>query len=80
MKKSVAITLIICGTILIALPYLHNTIATKQVADAITALNKTVNLTADLPKYADALCMICGSLMILAGAIAGLTSSGKGDE
>ncbi len=72
MKTPVAVTLIVCGTVLIALPYIHNTLAMKQVVDTMVALNKTVNLTADVPRYADAVCMIGGIVMILAGAIAGL--------
>ncbi|MBT7053442.1 MAG: hypothetical protein HN976_00035 [Lentisphaerae bacterium] len=71
MKSSVAIALIICGTVLIALPYIHNTVAMQQVANTMVALNKTVNLTADIPKHASTVCMLGGTIMIVVGAIAG---------
>lgn len=74
MKSSVAIAMIVCGTILIAVPYIHNTLALQQVTETMVALNKTVNLTADMPKYADTACMIGGIVMIVVGAIAGLRS------
>ena len=66
--------MIVCGTILIAVPYIHNTLALQQVTETMVALNKTVNLTADMPKYADTACMIGGIVMIVVGAIAGLRS------
>ena len=79
MKSSVAIALIVCGTILVAMPYIHNTIAMGQVTETMAALNKPVNLTADMPKYADPVCMLGGIIMIIVGAIGGLRS-GKPDE
>lgn len=72
MRSPVAITMIVCGTILIAVPFIHNTVAMQQVTDTMVALNKTVNLTADMPKYADTACMFGGVIMIVIGAIAGL--------
>jgi len=79
MKSSVAIALIVCGTILVAMPYIHNTIAMGQVTETMAALNKPVNLTADMPKYADTVCMLGGIAMIVVGAIAGLRC-GKPDR
>ena len=72
MRSSVAITMIVCGTVLIAVPYIHNTVAMHQVTHTMVALNKTVNLTADMPKHADTACMLGGVIMIIVGAIAGL--------
>jgi hypothetical protein len=74
MKASVAITMIICGTVLISLPYIHQTLAMEQVKQTMVALNKTVNLTASLPKYADAACLLGGIVMIIIGSFAGLRS------
>jgi hypothetical protein len=74
MKSSVIIALIVCGTVLVAIPYIHNTVAVAQLTDTMVALSKPVNLTADLPKYADVACMLGGFIMIMAGAIAGLRS------
>jgi hypothetical protein len=62
----------VSSTILIAIPYIHNTIAMQQVSSAMVALNKTVNLSADVPKHASTVCMLDGVSMILVGAIAGL--------
>ncbi|MCF7709303.1 MAG: hypothetical protein K9N52_10435 [Verrucomicrobia bacterium] len=74
MKASVAITIIVCGTILIAVPYIHSTIAMQQLVGTMVALDKEVNLTADLPKHADTVCMLGGAAMIILGAVAGLRS------
>ena len=75
MKSSVAIAMIVCGTILIALPYIHNTVAMQQVTHTMVALDKPVNLTADMPRHADTACLLGGILMIVVGAVAGLRSS-----
>ena len=75
MKSSVAIILIVCGTGLVAVPYIHNTIIMKQVTDTMVALDRTVNLTANMPRHADTVCMFSGIFMILAGAVMGLISS-----
>ena len=74
MKASVAIALIVCGTVLISVPYIHNVVVTGQVADTMAAMNKSVNITASMPKYADTACMLGGVVMILVGSIAGLRS------
>ena len=47
MKASVVITLIICGTVLLIIPYIHNTIAV--VTRTMAALDKNVDVTADVP-------------------------------
>lgn len=72
MKSSVAIAMIVCGTILVLMPYVHNTLAMQQLTETMIALNKPVNLTGDLPKFGDTICIIGGIFMILVGAIAGL--------
>ena len=74
MKSSVAIALIVCGTLLMATPYIHNGIVIGQVADAMVGMGKTVNVTAHMPEYADTACMVGGLVMIVVGAIAGLRS------
>ena len=79
MKSSVAIVLIVCGTILIAVPHIHNTIVMWWVADTMVAMDKTVRLTGDIPKHADIVCMLGGITMIIVGAIAGLRS-GKPEQ
>ena len=78
MKSSIGVALIVCGTVLISVPYIHNTIAMQQLTDTMVALNKAVNLRGDMPKYADIACMLGGIVMIVVGAIAGLRS-GKSD-
>lgn len=78
MKSSVAIALIICGTVLIALPSVHDTIAMQQLATVMVELDKTARLTGDMPKYADALCMFGGIAMVAVGAIAGLRGGKQG--
>ena len=78
MKSSIAVALIVCGTVLIVVPYIHNTIAMQQVTGTMVALKGTVNLRGDIPKYANFVCMLSGIVMIAVGAIAG-RRSGKSD-
>ena len=72
MKSSVAVALIVCGTVLAVVPYVHNTIAMEQLTATMIALSKPVNLKADIPRHADEVCMFGGFVMIVVGAIAGL--------
>ena len=74
MKSSVAIALIVCGTILMATPYIHNGIVIGQVTDTMVGMGKAVNVTAHMPEYADTACMVGGLIMIVVGGIAGLRS------
>ena len=78
MKSSVVISMIVCGTVLIALPYIFSAIAMQQVSSTMVALNKTVNLTADIPEHANTVCMLGGIAMIVIGTVAGLRG-GKQD-
>ena len=75
MKSSVAIALIVCGTILMATPYIHNGIVVRRVTDAMVAMSKSVNLSARMPRHADTASMVGGFIMIVVGAIAGLRSA-----
>jgi|GEM_PF-1500636 len=70
----IAVVIIVCGTVLITVPYIHNTIAMQQLTEAMVELKKPVNLTADVPKHADTVCILGGIAMIGAGAVAGLRS------
>lgn len=72
MKASVIITLIVCGTVLLIVPYIYNTIAVGQVALARTVLDKKM-VTANLPTYGDPICMLAGLGMIVVAVVAGLT-------
>ena len=72
MKSSVAIVLIICGTVLIIVPYIHNTLLMQQVTGTMAALGRDVDLRANMPEYADAVCIVGGAVMIAVGAVAGL--------
>jgi hypothetical protein len=76
MKSSIVIVMIVCGTILIALPYINQAVIMRQVSATLVALNKDVNLTGSLPKHADIACIIGGFVMVFVGAKAGL-GSGK---
>ena len=77
MRSSVAITLIVCGTVLMVAPYIHNGISQRQVTEAMVAIGKSVNLNASMPRHAESACMLGGVLMIAAGAVGG--SRGKMD-
>lgn len=77
MKTSVAITLIISGTVLILAPYISTAIGTAQVAHTMSELSKPVNIKATMPEFYDTACMITGIIMILLGSISALKSKGK---
>ncbi|AQT67656.1 hypothetical protein STSP2_00804 [Anaerohalosphaera lusitana] len=74
MKSSIAVTLIICGTFLITVPYIHNDLVTHLVSQSATQLKKDINvrISAPMPEYADTACILGGITMILIGAAAGI--------
>ena len=69
MKVSIAIALIVCGTVLIIAPYVSHSIGVGQVADVMSQLSKPVSLKTGLPKSYYTVCVISGLAMILTGAI-----------
>ena len=71
MKPSIAITLIISGTVLLVAPYLHSAVMIGRVAETMAAVEKTVNISSDVPRYLDTICCVLGCAMIGIGAIAG---------
>jgi uncharacterized membrane protein len=77
MKVSVTITLIVCGTVLIIVPYVSHSIWMSQVADVMSQLSKPVNLKTGLPKSHDTVCMISGLAMILIGIISSFVKQKK---
>ena len=77
MKTPVAVALIICGTVLIALPYVSDAGALKQLALTMLAGRKAVGSVPTVPQYADIMCMAGGAIMILAGVIGGVRSETK---
>ena len=72
MKTSIATTIIICGTLLIIVPYISHSIGTAQVVDAMTKLAEPVNLKTGLPKSFHTICIVSGILMIASGIIGSL--------
>jgi len=70
-KASVVITLIVCGTVLLIVPYIYNTMAVGQMLLARTLLDKKM-VTANLPTYGDPISMLAGLGMIAVGVAAGL--------
>jgi hypothetical protein len=61
MKTSVTITLIVCGTVLICVPYVYNSIGTWQAG----RLGAT--LRSGLPSFYNTACLFVGIAMIVAG-------------
>jgi hypothetical protein len=78
MKTSVAITLIVCGTVLICVPHIHTVIGTSQVARLMIERDKIVNITGGMPPFYDTACLIAGAAMIIAGVI-GAAARSKAD-
>jgi len=79
MKTSVAITLIICGTVLLCVPHITNLTGTSQARLLLAAELEipTVNLTGVLPPYHNIACLLAGLGMIVAGIIAAAKSGAK---
>jgi hypothetical protein len=72
MKNSVVITLIICGTFLTIVPFIHNSIISQQVANTMTLLDKPVDIKTSLSKSYYRVSTTIGATMILAGFISSL--------
>ena len=73
MKKSAAITLIVCGTVLILVLHLTSAIGTAQVAHLIETTQKPeVSLDGGLNPAYTAWTMVAGILMIISGVAGAL--------
>ena len=81
MKSSVSVALIVCGTLLAAMPYINAQILLSRVATAMVALQRDVNLNTTLPTWYEFTVIVIGLIMIVAGgAGAMLTSFGRGAQ
>jgi hypothetical protein len=80
MKSPIAITLIICGTLLVIAPYVNNAIVMGQLTGAVAAIGKPVNLTGDIPKYTSTICTLLGIAMIIGGARKASQKLDEGDK
>jgi len=69
MKTSVAITLIVCGTVLIVVPHIYSVIQTALVARTMAELSKEVSFGTGVQKNFNIFCVLIGVVMILAGAM-----------
>jgi len=73
MKTSAAITLIVCGTVLILVPHILNAIGTAQVAHLIEATQKPdVSLNGGLDPAYTTWTIVVGILMIISGVAGAL--------
>ena len=70
MKPSISIATIICGTVLLIVPYVSNAIGTVAVATTVAHLNKEFNLTGHMPDWYDGACFALGLVMVLVGIAA----------
>jgi hypothetical protein len=70
MRTSAAITLIICGTVLILTPHIVNTIGTNQIAHLIEATQRPdASLNGSLSPSFNTWTVIIGILMVIFGTI-----------
>ena len=69
MKSSVAVVLIIAGTVLILAPYISNGIGAAQVASVMVELERNVDLSVSMPFWYDAASFLVGLLMVVTGVI-----------
>jgi len=79
MKAKVAMTLIICGTVLFLTPFITHVILSRQVADTMARMNKSVDIRTQLPRSHHTACMIAGGAMILTGTTGALKQKKKHD-
>jgi len=72
MKSSVAVALIISGTLLILAPYVSNAYGTSQVAIIMAQLHKDASINGNMPGWYDGACFVAGIAMILVAVFASL--------
>ena len=78
MKTSVAITLIVCGTVLMCVPHVTNLVGTSQAMRCAVELElKNFSLNAGLPSYHNTACLFGGMAIIVAGIIWAVKSRAK---
>ncbi len=78
MKASVAVSLVLCGTLLILAPFVHNIVVAAMITVAMVK-GGHASIRADLPHF-EALvvaCVIAGAAMILFGVIGGFRGLGS---
>ena len=79
MNAPVAVFLILCGTLLILAPLLHNIVVTAMVTITMVQTGEDASIRADLPHF-EALVVasvIVGAAMILCGVIGGFRGLGS---
>ena len=69
MKTSAAISLIVCGTVLILVPHIASFIGTAQVAHLIETTQKEVSLKGGMSPAYDVWTVVSGIVMIISGVI-----------
>jgi len=79
MKARVAMTLIICGTILFLAPFVTHAIMSRQIAKTMARTNRAVNIRTHQPRSQHTACMIAGGAMILTGTAGALRQKKKHD-
>ncbi len=79
MKASVAVSLVLCGTLLILAPSVHNIVVAAMITVVMVQKSGHASIRADLPHF-EALvvaCVIAGAAMILFGVIGGFRGLGS---
>jgi hypothetical protein len=74
MKPSVAIALIICGTVLILSPLIHSAVLVGMAAWVMAFTHQDVKLSAHPPNYYYVACLIAGIAMVAIGTARALKS------
>jgi hypothetical protein len=69
MKNSIIISLIICGTFLIIVPFIHNSISAQQVVNTMALLKEPVHISSGLSRSYYMASTIIGAIMVLAGIL-----------
>ncbi len=68
MKFVASITLIVCGTIITLVPYIHSTLAMSSMSRILIANNgQKANISTTIPDWYDTWSFLLGVFMIIAG-------------
>ncbi len=83
MNNSIAVTLIICGTLLIAAPFIHNWLFAQTIANVMVELERPASISTKFSRSYYTASLVIGAAMILTatvGAIRPKTLFGRGKE
>ena len=81
MNNSIAVALIICGTLLITMPFVHNCFISQAIADIMMDYGRPVSINTRFNRSYYTACLAIGAAMILTAVVGALKfKTGKGTQ